>query len=180
MIQQADSPGSDSPCACNGGCGSCGRAGKPGWWIGLVLVLLAVGALLAKVKEWRAGGPSGEGAPSVVAEAGSAAQQQALPRLVDLGAGTCIPCKMMMPVLEDLRKTYAGRLDVQFIDVRENPEEGRKYGIKVIPTQIFQDAAGVERFRHEGFLGKDDILAKWKDLGVELGGNSGAGSPKSE
>jgi thioredoxin 1 len=38
----------------------------------------------------------------------------------------------------------------------------------VIPTQIFYDAAGRELFRHEGFFGKDDILAKWKELGVSL------------
>ncbi len=38
----------------------------------------------------------------------------------------------------------------------------------MIPTQIFYDADGKERFRHVGFFGKDDILAKWKELGVNL------------
>lgn len=94
--------------------------------------------------------------------------QQALPRLVDLGAGKCIPCKMMAPILEDLKKTLAGTLDVQFIDVWENPEAGRQYGINVIPTQIFYDARGKELFRHEGFMGKEDILAKWKEFGMEF------------
>jgi len=95
---------------------------------------------------------------------------QTLPKLVDLGAGKCIPCKMMAPILEDLKKTYAGKMDVQFIDVWENPEPGRKYGIRVIPTQIFFDAAGKELFRHEGFFGKEDILAKWRELGMDLTG----------
>lgn len=92
----------------------------------------------------------------------------ALPKLVDLGATKCIPCKMMAPILEDLKKTYAGKLDVQFIDVWENPDAGKQYGINVIPTQIFYDAAGKELFRHEGFFAREDILAKWKELGVDL------------
>ncbi len=91
-----------------------------------------------------------------------------LPRLVDLGAGTCIPCKMMAPILEGLKTTYAGKLQVEFIDVRDNPAAAKSYGIKLIPTQVFFDGSGQERFRHEGFFSKDDILAKWKELGVDL------------
>ena len=91
-----------------------------------------------------------------------------LPRLVDLGADKCIPCKMMAPILAELAKEYAGQLDVLFIDVWKNREEGERYGIRVIPTQILYDAKGKELFRHEGFYAKKDILAKWKELGVKL------------
>ncbi len=73
-------------------------------------------------------------------------------------------------MLEELKKEYAGRLDVEFIDVWENPDAGKPYGIEVIPTQIFYDANGKELFRHVGFFAKDDILAKWKELGVDLKG----------
>jgi len=90
-----------------------------------------------------------------------------LPRMVDLGAGKCIPCKMMKPILDDLKANYADRFTTVFIDVWENPDEGKKYGIEMIPTQIFYDAEGKERFRHVGFFGKEDILAKWKELGVD-------------
>lgn len=91
-----------------------------------------------------------------------------LPRLVDLGADKCIPCKMMAPILEGLKKEYAGRLQVDFIDVWKNPSAGQQYKINLIPTQIFYDASGKERARHEGFFSKEDILAKWKELGVNL------------
>ena len=91
-----------------------------------------------------------------------------LPRLVDLGAGKCIPCKMMAPILEELKKEYAGSLEVVFIDVWQDRSAGEKYGIQLIPTQIFYDSSGKELFRHEGFFAKEDILAKWKELGVEL------------
>ncbi|HEY0944708.1 MAG TPA: thioredoxin family protein [Opitutaceae bacterium] len=91
-----------------------------------------------------------------------------LPRLVDLGADRCIPCKMMAPILAELTHEYQGQLDVVFIDVWKNRDEGKRYGIRVIPTQIFYDASGAERFRHEGFMAKKDILAKWEELGVAL------------
>lgn len=91
-----------------------------------------------------------------------------LPRLVDLGAGKCIPCKMMAPILDELREEYQGQLEIVFIDVWENPSAGQEYGIRMIPTQIFFDAAGKERYRHEGFFSKQEILAKWRELGVDL------------
>ena len=91
-----------------------------------------------------------------------------LPRLLDLGADKCIPCKMMAPILEELRREYEGRFNVVFIDVWKDPSAGREYGVRIIPTQIFFDAAGKELFRHEGFFSKEDILGKWKEFGVNL------------
>jgi thioredoxin 1 len=93
---------------------------------------------------------------------------QPLPKLLDLGATKCIPCKKMAPILEELKKEYAGKMAVEFIDVWQNPDAGTIYGIKLIPTQIFYDATGKELFRHEGFFGREDILGKWKELGVKL------------
>jgi len=94
--------------------------------------------------------------------------KQPLPKLLDLGANKCIPCKAMAPILEELKKEYAGKLEVEFIDVWKNPDAGKPYAIQMIPTQIFFDASGKERFRHTGFYGQADILAKWKELGVDL------------
>jgi thioredoxin len=99
-------------------------------------------------------------------------EKQPLPKLLDLGAGKCIPCKMMFPVLDELKKEYTGKLEVEFIDVWKNPDAGKQYGIEVIPTQIFFDASGKELFRHIGFFSKDDILARWKELGVDLKGSN--------
>ena len=98
-----------------------------------------------------------------------------LPKLLDLGAGKCIPCRMMAPILEDLKKDYAGKMDVKFIDVWVNPDAAKPYGIEVIPTQIFYDADGKELFRHVGFFAKEDILTKWKELGVDITGESKSG-----
>ncbi len=94
-------------------------------------------------------------------------QGKALPRLVDLGAGKCIPCKMMKPILDDLKTNYAATFKTEFIDVWENADAAKPYNINLIPTQIFYGVDGKELFRHEGFFSKEDILGKWKELGVE-------------
>ena len=91
-----------------------------------------------------------------------------LPRLVDVGADKCIPCKMMAPILEELKAEYAGRMDVRFVDAWKKPEEAEKYGVQMIPTQIFYNTEGKELFRRTGFIGKQDILAKWLELGYDF------------
>ena len=143
------------------------------WWKGktsmknlvrvaVVLALAAVMAVVVAIKQNKTTAQEKAPPPAVVSSA------QPLPRLVDLGARKCIPCKMMAPILDELKKTYATQLAVEFIDVSENPMAGRQYGIDGIPTQIFISADGRELFRHWGFFSKEDILAKWKELGVEL------------
>ncbi|MGB9587095.1 MAG: thioredoxin family protein [Armatimonadota bacterium] len=91
-----------------------------------------------------------------------------IPKLLDLGASKCIPCKMMVPVLEELSKEYRGKLRVEFVDVWENPEVAQKLNIRGIPTQIFYDADGKELWRHEGYISKEDIIAKFAELGIKL------------
>jgi thioredoxin 1 len=75
---------------------------------------------------------------------------------------------MMKPILEELDAEYKGKLQVDFYDVWKDPTPGQQYGIRVIPTQIFLSPDGKELFRHEGFLSKEDILAKWKKLGFDF------------
>jgi len=86
--------------------------------------------------------------------------------MVDIGAKACIPCKMMAPIMEELEKEYKDKAAIIFIDVWENPGAGDSFGIKLIPTQIFYDAKGIETFRHEGFLEKAAIIAELSKLGV--------------
>lgn len=125
----------------------------------LLAVLLAVaGALVLKQRGASAGG----------AQAADSAQSSAVPRLVDLGADKCIPCRMMAPILEELRTEYQGRLEVVFIDVWKDNSAGEKYGISSIPTQIFFNEQGQELYRHVGFISKADILAKWSELGYNF------------
>ncbi len=93
-----------------------------------------------------------------------------LPKLVDLGAKKCIPCKKMAPILDELTQEYQGVMAVEFIDVweKENVDKAKQYKIESIPTQIFLDADGKELWRHEGYISKEDILAKWQTLGYDM------------
>jgi len=118
--------------------------------------------------------------PAGVAD--KAQNETPLPKLLDLGAGKCVPCKAMAPILDEMKETLAGQLDVEFIDVWENEGVSEKYGIRMIPTQIFYDADGKELFRHEGFYARADMLAKWKELGYAFGepGNAGQGMSNNE
>jgi thioredoxin 1 len=104
------------------------------------------------------------------ATAPTTTQNSGIPKLTDLGSKECIPCKKMAPILEDLKNDYAGKFNVEFIDVwvKENAPKAKEFGIKSIPTQIFFDAAGKELWRHEGYISKEDILAKWRELGYDF------------
>lgn len=86
--------------------------------------------------------------------------------MIDLGATECIPCKMMAPILEELRIQYAGKADILFIDVWKDPEQAKSYRIQAIPTQIFFDGKGREVFRHVGFMDKTRIVDILSTLGV--------------
>lgn len=104
-----------------------------------------------------------------LAQKGKAAKgSPGLPRIVDVGADKCTPCIMMAPILEELKKEYAGVLIVEFVDVWKNPQAGEHYRIRGIPTQIFYDADGKELKRHIGFISKQEILNQFQRLGISL------------
>ena len=90
-----------------------------------------------------------------------------LVNLVDLGSDYCLPCKMMTPVLTKVEKNYQGKAAVVYIDVDKFPDQVKRFGIRVIPTQIFFDQKGKEVYRHEGFLSEKEIVAQFKKMGVD-------------
>ena len=89
------------------------------------------------------------------------------PTIIDLGARTCISCKQMAPILEELAGTYRGQANVLFIDVREDSAAAKRFGIQMIPTQIFFDAKGKEVSRHIGFMDKADLVKGLQAAGLK-------------
>lgn len=81
-----------------------------------------------------------------------------LPIMLELGSKTCISCKKMKPILEELQNEYRGRVIILFIDVKEEPKAVQKYNISLIPTQIFINKDGKEVHRHVGFYEKEKII----------------------
>jgi thioredoxin 1 len=92
---------------------------------------------------------------------------------VELGSVNCIPCRQMQPVMKAIEKKYGDQVKVVFYDVwrPEQKKYAEQYGIKLIPTQVFLDAAGKEFFRHEGFYPEAEIdkLLQKQGLKIQLG-----------
>jgi thioredoxin 1 len=84
------------------------------------------------------------------------------PVLVDYWAEWCGPCKMIAPILDDVAKSYAGKLTVAKLDIDANPGVPAKYGIRGIPTLILfkggKPVARITGFRPEPQL-KEFVLA---------------------
>jgi thioredoxin 1 len=135
---------------------------KAKWARNTGLILIAAVVLYAALRPELSFNNSESGRP--VPSAVAAASGRVI--MIDLGATECIPCKMMAPIIEELKKEYAGKADILFIDVWKDPEQARKYGIRAIPTQIFFDGSGQEVFRNTGFMDKQRIVDALAKLGV--------------
>lgn len=86
---------------------------------------------------------------------------EAKPRVtfIELGSVNCIPCKKMQPVMKAIEEKYGEQVKVVFYDVWTSEQKpfAEKYGIRLIPTQVFLDEKGEEFFRHEGFYPEKEI-----------------------
>lgn len=130
--------------------------------VGLIAVLVA--ALVAVGLPFLG---TATNATEPAAPAKPAVQRTGVPKLLDLGSKSCIPCKLMAPILDEMTTEFKDRLVVEFVDVnnRANMAVARKYGIQTIPTQIFLDAEGKELDRHVGFISRWGILDTFRTLG---------------
>ena len=94
---------------------------------------------------------------------------------IELGSVNCIPCKAMQPVMKNIEKKYDSQVKVVFYDVwtQEQRPYAEKYGIKLIPTQVFLDENGKEFHRHEGFYPEEEIDKILKGKGLKQKINKG-------
>ena len=177
---------------------------KSAWVKVAVLLLVAVvigGIWLAKQKEktgqtvakeaLSAGGTNGGSLHVTDARELEQLRSLGLPVIVDFGADSCIPCKEMAPVLEELNRTLQGKAVVKFVDVWKNKDLAKGYPLRVIPTQFFFDKDGkpftpsdAQKSQmilfatqepkehlftaHEGGMTRDQLLAVLGEMGVRL------------
>ncbi|GGC09052.1 thioredoxin [Oxalicibacterium flavum] len=81
-----------------------------------------------------------------------------LPVLVDFWAEWCGPCKMIAPILEEVSKDYAGKIQIAKMDVDANQAIPAKFGIRGIPTLIlFKN--GAPAAQKVGALAKGQLVA---------------------
>lgn len=113
-----------------------------------------------------------------------------LPIMIDFGADSCIPCKEMAPVLKELNEELRGKVIIKFVDVWKYQSLAEGYPISLIPTQVFFDKEGkpytpkdpeasqMQMYSkkdtkehvfttHEGGMTKEQVLAVFKEMGVE-------------
>jgi len=88
------------------------------------------------------------------------------PVVVDFGSNSCLPCRQMRPILQEIRKEHLGKAEVLVIDVYKYQGLAREYKIQMIPTLIFFDSNAKEVHRHQGFMTKKAILEQLKKMGT--------------
>ena len=83
--------------------------------------------------------------------------------LVDFFATWCGPCRMLAPILEEVSEELGDKVKIYKVDVDEDENLARRFGIMSIPTMIFFKN-GTEVDKHTGLLNKDsvcDIIKKY-------------------
>ncbi len=95
------------------------------------------------------------------------ARRSGKPTMVEFGATGCVPCDMMQPILDKLRRDYPQKMNVVFVHVGEEQILAARYGIQSIPVQVFFDDRGREVFRHVGFLGQPEVDKQIAAMGIQ-------------
>jgi len=133
-----------------------------------LFAIALIGSAVITVPMLMRGQPAPHSSESASAEP-AAVVPRALPRFVDLGTTTCAPCRVMLGVMDTLEQQYPDTLAVEFVNVHEDRAAASRYGIQIIPTQIFYAPDGQELFRHTGVMPAAAVASKWRELGYDLG-----------
>lgn len=78
-------------------------------------------------------------------------------KIIDFWAPWCNPCRIMEPVLAELEKELAGKIEIVKINVDENSDQAQKYGVMSIPTYVIEKE-GQEIGRKVGVTPKQELL----------------------
>jgi len=105
--------------------------------------------------------------PSATPAAINQALVSGRPTVIDLGARSCVQCKKMAPILENLAVECRGKANVLFIDVSKDSDAADRFKVRMIPTQIFFDATGKEVKHHIGFMDRGEIVRELKRAGLK-------------
>jgi thioredoxin 1 len=89
------------------------------------------------------------------------------PVLVDFYATWCGPCKMLAPVLKQVKEVFGDKIKIIKIDTDKNQDLATKYQVRGVPTMIlFQN--GKQLWRQSGLLTKEEIMEVINDKSSEV------------
>lgn len=82
-------------------------------------------------------------------------------KLLEFGMATCDQCKRMRRVMRRAARELSNRVDVRFLDIRneKNEQLAERYGMRLLPLVLLVDGTGRELWRHDGFVGFDEVRA---------------------
>lgn len=92
-----------------------------------------------------------------------------LPCIIDFYADWCGPCKMVAPILEELSKEYAGKVDFYKVDTEVEQELSAVFGIRSIPSMLFCPVEGQPRMT-AGALPKSALIQAIDDVLLQAQG----------
>jgi len=95
------------------------------------------------------------------------ARQSQKPTLAVFSGRSCCGPDRMVPVLESLRKKYAKKINIVYLEAGKEQILAARYNVRSIPTQIFYDNNGNEVFRHTGLLPEKQFEEKLSEMGVK-------------
>ena len=86
-----------------------------------------------------------------------------VPVIVDFGAGWCVPCRKIEPILHDIAKEYQGVIRVAEVNVDTSPQLAMKYGVRSVPSILFFKGGQVID-QVIGSVTKSTLLKKLQDI----------------
>ena len=87
--------------------------------------------------------------------------------MLNVGVEICLSCQRMMSIIKELEREYRGKVAVIYVELPKHREVSAKYELRSVPTQIFFDKGGKEKFRHEGYLSKKRCVGVLEKMGVK-------------
>ena len=88
------------------------------------------------------------------------------PTLAEFGGTNCVPCKSMWPILNELAKEFEGNLNIVIVDVAKYKDLADKYGVRMIPMQLYFDAERQIITHHLGAVTKEEIYVQLDNMGI--------------
>jgi len=92
----------------------------------------------------------------------------AAPSVTMLSTKTCPACVQMQKVLNEIDKTYKGKIKTSHIYLEKNPDIAKKYNVRYVPTLIFRDSNAKEFAIEIGYKSLSDVIEIFAQHGVQI------------